>query len=98
MESYEIGYRGVINNKFLIDVYYYFSKYKDFIAREAVARGDSAGQPTNNLMYLLSPFTSDNYSFVVNSETPVKADGWGISLQYRVGKTYAITEMFTETN
>lgn len=91
MESYEIGYRGVINNVFLIDAYYYFSRYKDFIARQAVARGDSAGNPSNNLAYLASPFTSDNYAFVVNTSTPVKANGWGISLQYRIGKTYAVT-------
>ncbi len=44
MESYEVGYRGVINNKLLVDAYYYFSKYKNFIAREAVARGDSSEQ------------------------------------------------------
>ncbi|HYJ65755.1 MAG TPA: TonB-dependent receptor, partial [Parafilimonas sp.] len=96
MSSYEIGYRGVINNKLLIDVYYYFSKYKDFIGREAVARGDSvdAGgndHPTNNLVYLASPFTSTNYSFVVNSSTPVKANGWGIGAEYQLGKGYAVS-------
>lgn len=90
MESYEIGYRGIINNKFLVDAYYYFSKYKDFIARLAVARGAS-GNPATSIPELASPFTSTNYSFVVNSETPVKANGWGISLQYRVGKTYSLT-------
>ncbi len=95
MASYEIGYRGVINSKLLIDVYYYFSKYKDFIGREAVARGDSVDasgkhHPTNNLAYLASPFTSTNYSFVVNSSTPVKANGWGIGAEYQLGRGYAV--------
>lgn len=90
MESYEIGYRGIVNNKFFIDAYYYFSKYKDFIARLAVARGIS-GNPATSIPELANPFTSQNYSFVVNSETPVKANGWGISLQYRVGKAYTLT-------
>jgi len=90
MESYEIGYRGVINNKFIFDAYYYFCKYKDFIAREAVARGAS-GNPSTSVKELASPFTSTNYSFVVNSETPVKANGWGLGLEYRIGKTYSIT-------
>ena len=58
MSSYEIGYRGVINGKLLIDAYYYFSKYKDFIGREAVARGDSVDankvhHPTHNPAYLV---------------------------------------------
>jgi outer membrane receptor protein involved in Fe transport len=90
MESYEIGYRGVIGHKFYIDAYYYFSKYKDFIGREAVARGAS-GNPATSKAELLSPFTSTNYSFVVNSETPVQANGWGISGEYHFGKGYAIT-------
>lgn len=95
MESYEIGYRGVINNKLLVDVYYYFSKYKDFIARQAVARGDSTdangtSHPTNNIFYLASPFTSKNFSFVVNSSTPVKANGYGLSLAYQFDKGYTI--------
>ncbi|MEP6683586.1 MAG: carboxypeptidase-like regulatory domain-containing protein, partial [Parafilimonas sp.] len=93
MESYEVGYRGVINKKLLIDVYYYFSKYKNFIGREAVARGDSIDAvgnvyPSNNPANLANPFTSTNYSFVVNSSTPVKANGWGISLEYQLGKGY----------
>jgi hypothetical protein len=95
MESYEIGYRGVINRKLLIDAYYYFSQYKDFIGRKAVARGDSTGDdgdhhPTNNLAYLANPLTSANFSFVVNSSTPVKAHGWGISGQYQLNKGYTL--------
>lgn len=90
MESYEIGYRGIIDKKLLVDAYYYFSTYKDFIAREAVARGAS-GNPSTSVPELASPFTSINFSFVVNSPTPVKANGWGLSAEYNVGKGYAIS-------
>lgn len=90
MQSYEIGYRGVISSKLLIDAYFYFSKYQDFIAREAVARGAS-NNPATSIAELASPFTSSNYSFVVNSPTPVKANGWGISAEYQLGKGYEIT-------
>lgn len=89
MESYEIGYRGIVNNKLLIDAYYYYSQYKNFIGRVAVARGAS-GNPATSIPELASPFTTTNYSFVVNSETPVKANGWGLSLEYRLGKGYAV--------
>jgi outer membrane receptor protein involved in Fe transport len=90
MESYEIGYRGIIDKRLLIDAYYYFSKYKDFIAREAVARGAS-GDPSTSVPELASPFTTVNFSFVVNSPTPVKANGWGLSTEYRLGKGYSVT-------
>ncbi len=90
MESYEIGYRGIIDKKLLIDAYYYFSKYRDFIAREAVARGAS-GDPLTSVPELASPFTTTNFSFVVNSPTPVKANGWGLSAEYKIGKGYSFT-------
>jgi outer membrane receptor protein involved in Fe transport len=90
MQSYEIGYRGVISSKLLIDAYFYFSKYQNFIAREAVARGAS-NDPATSIAELASPFTSTNYSFVVNSPTPVKANGWGISAEYQLGKGYELT-------
>ncbi|NNV54715.1 TonB-dependent receptor plug domain-containing protein [Panacibacter sp. KCS-6] len=85
VQSFEIGYRGIIGKKLLVDAYYYNSKYKDFIARSAVGRGVS-GVPANVYTELASPFTTTNYSFVVNSPTPVKANGFGIGLDYQIGR------------
>lgn len=91
-QSYEVGYKGLFNNKLLIDVYGYYSKYKDFIGRVAVARGQSAStNPTTSFTELASPFTTTNYSFVTNTTTPVKAIGWGASVEYRLNKGYNIT-------
>jgi outer membrane receptor protein involved in Fe transport len=88
-QSYEIGYKGLFANKLLIDVYGYYSKYKDFIGRVAVARGQSAStNPAVSFTELASPFTTSNYSFVTNTTTPVKAIGWGASAQYQAGRGY----------
>lgn len=84
MNSFEVGYRGIIAKKLLLDVYYYTSKYQDFIARVAVGRGQS-GNPANTYTELASPFTTTNYSFVTNSPTPVKANGFGIGGDYQIG-------------
>jgi outer membrane receptor protein involved in Fe transport len=89
VESYELGYKGLIGNRLLIDVYGYYSRYKDFIARVAVGRGESESiDPKVFLNELYSPFTTNNYSFVTNSPTPVKAIGWGLSLQYQLKRGY----------
>jgi outer membrane receptor protein involved in Fe transport len=90
MQSFEVGYRGIIAKNFLVDAYYYFSKYQDFLGRTAVARG-SSGNPENAPVDLASPFTTTNFSFVQNSPTPVKATGWGISAQYHLRKGYSIS-------
>ena len=87
MQSYEVGYKGLLTEKILYDVYYYFSKYKDFIGRTAIGRGKS-GDPARAPIDLASPFTTDNISFVTNSATPVKAYGYGIGFEWNVCKKY----------
>jgi outer membrane receptor protein involved in Fe transport len=38
VESYEIGYRGLVTKKLLVDAYFYYSSYKDFLGKVAVGR------------------------------------------------------------
>ncbi len=92
VQSYEIGYRGLmLNQRLMIDVYGYYSKYEDFLGRVAVGRGASAStNPAVSLAELLSPFTTTNYSFITNTTTPVKAMGWGIGGEYRIYKGYTV--------
>lgn len=90
MQSYEIGYKGLLTKRLLLDAYYYYSKYKDFIGRTAIGRGKS-GDPARAAIDLASPFTTDNLSFVVNSPTPVKAHGYGVGIEWNVVKNYMFT-------
>jgi outer membrane receptor protein involved in Fe transport len=89
VRSYEIGYRGLLTKKLLLDFYGYYSRYQDFIGRVAVARGKS-GDPNRAATDLASPFTSDNYSFVFNTPNDVQAKGWGLSVNYLIGKGYEL--------
>jgi outer membrane receptor protein involved in Fe transport len=89
--SYELGYRGLVTPKFLIDAYVYYSRYKNFIGRVAVGRGQSEStNPTVVAQELASPFTTNNYSFVTNVDTEVKAYGWGVSLSYQLGNGFEL--------
>lgn len=90
MNSYEIGYRGVIENRLLLDAYVYYSVYKNFLAKVAAARGTS-GVPAQAPVDLLNPGTSENFSFPVNTTENVKAFGWGISADYRLPSNYVIS-------
>lgn len=85
--SYEIGYRGLLTSNLLVDAYGYYSRYQDFLGRKAVGRGVSA-DPAKTFVELASPFTTSNYSFISNSESVVKAIGWGVSVNYRFPKGY----------
>jgi outer membrane receptor protein involved in Fe transport len=90
MRSYEAGYRGLVTSKLLVDVYGYYSQYKDFIGRVAVGRGTS-GVAAQAPLDLASPFTTNNYSFVINTQNDVNAIGWGASLEYQAAKGYRAT-------
>jgi outer membrane receptor protein involved in Fe transport len=81
--SYEIGYRGVIKKKLLVDAYAYLSNYKNFLGRYAVAR-----PVNNNPAELLNPSTTESFSFVSNFTTPIKAIGWGLGLQYQLPRNF----------
>lgn len=85
--SYEVGYRGLITKDLLIDAYGYYSQYKDFLGRQAVGRPEYS---LTNKALLLSPFTTDNYSFIYNSKNTVDAIGWGVSVNYNLAKGYQV--------
>ncbi|MBI1342642.1 MAG: TonB-dependent receptor plug domain-containing protein [Terrimonas sp.] len=81
--STEFGYKGLIGKKLLLDAYYYFSKYTDFLA--AVAVGQSlTGSPAG----ILNPLTTRNLSYTENSASAVKANGWGFGLDYQMARGY----------
>lgn len=85
VNSFEIGYKGIIGKKLLLDAYAYYSSYQDFLVNEAVV------QARNLYKYeVYSPFTSNSLSYVQNSTTDVKAFGWGIGLEYLVYKNYTL--------
>jgi outer membrane receptor protein involved in Fe transport len=87
VSSFELGYRGLVTRRLLIDAYGYLSRYNDFIARVAVGRGRSA-VPAQAAIELASPFTTTNYSFVTNTDNTVKAFGYGLGVEYQIGRGF----------
>jgi hypothetical protein len=73
-QSVEIGYKGLINARFLIDAYAYAGSYKDFLGR--------------NVLY--QPSSQQLYSTVVNSSTNVKTHGFGIGIDYKIDRKYNV--------
>ena len=73
LRSFEIGYKSLIKDKLLIDMYAYFGKYTDFLGRIVVV------QPTRGVR----PF-----SIVVNSDNEVNTWGAGLGLDYKMVRNY----------
>ena len=86
VQSYEIGYKGIIGKRLLIDAYYYFSQYKDFIVNAAVVQGGNTGYKYE----VYSGFSSNSVSYNQNSSTSVKSNGWGVGIEYKLIKNYML--------
>lgn len=84
--SFEVGYKGILMKKLMVDAYAYYSRYQDFLATIVVGQSRD-GTPSG----LLNPFTTTNISYTQNAPETVKAIGWGIGLDYNVFKGYYLT-------
>ena len=89
VRSYELGYKGLIANKLLIDVYGYTGQYTDFIVR-VLGVQSKTGNPAD----LANPANQQIYSVPVNASTKVKTHGFGISLDYRLPRGFVIAGNF----
>lgn len=72
--SFEVGYKGLIAKKLLIDGYTYFGKYLNFLGRNA----------------LYQPSTGRVFSTVINSSTKVKTHGFGLGIDYQLPESYSL--------
>jgi outer membrane receptor protein involved in Fe transport len=87
-QSFEVGYKGLIANKLLIDVYAYWATYKDFLSTVNAyqARVASSGPGA-----LLSDASSFIYTVSVNTPGNVKTSGWGASVEYLLPKNFSVS-------
>ncbi|HTN05162.1 TonB-dependent receptor [Agriterribacter sp.] len=83
--SYEIGYKGLIAKKLLVDIYYYTGEYDNFIGRTLVARQVA---PQQNQIYSIvenaATMSSSGGGNVKIDPIKVKTSGYGIGLDYRL--------------
>jgi outer membrane receptor protein involved in Fe transport len=92
VETYEVGYKGLIGNKLFIDAYYYYNRFLNFLGTQTVVQGRqpvSLTDPTSTLQ-LISSATRNVYFYPVNSTTQIKNAGWAIGLDYLLPGNYTI--------
>ncbi len=82
--SYEIGYKGLFGKVFLLDAYFYWGQYQNFISSVNAVQsknGTIAGLASNYTVYSIS----------VTDPTPVTTQGWGVSAEYLLPHNFSIT-------
>ena len=84
LKSFEVGYKGLIGKKILVDVYGYFGKYDNFLGRVVVLQALHPGNPLD----LFSSSTSRAISVAVNSTSRVTTYGFGASVDYQMPNNF----------
>lgn len=79
VKTYEIGYKGMVTPKVLVDFYAYQSNFTNFSAGQVVA------QPSTTIAGSLNYF-----SFPSNVENEVVTNGWGLGVDYDLGKRWTL--------
>ncbi len=111
VNTYEVGYKGLVANKLLIDAYYYFSRYNDFITEIDLTQANvndvnASGQTplyagtTDNRQadrdaLVNESITGQRYGFDVNSGETVDAQGFAIGAEYSLPRGYSIGGNFS---
>lgn len=90
-QSFEVGYKGLIAQRLLIDVYAYWASYKDFLSGVTVIQARNAPTGPASFFDVLDANKRIGYSISVNTPGNVKTNGWGASAEYLLPKNFSIS-------
>ncbi|MEO7047759.1 MAG: TonB-dependent receptor, partial [Ferruginibacter sp.] len=82
-KAFEIGYKGLFNNKFMVDINYYYSSYTDFILNTVVIQPQSAIYGSDgkiNFDAASDILDGKIHAFQLYTNAPDKVSAQGISL------------------
>ena len=102
-KAFEFGYKGVVNDKLLIDVNYYHSSYTNFILNTVVIQPTNPvlgadGKPNIAAAGEVANRTVKAFQLYTNASDKVSAHGVSLGLTYLVGNSYVAGGNVTKSN
>ncbi len=104
IQSFEVGYKGLLGNKLLIDAAYYYNIYDDFIAQFRVRQinsdfnddgiiqaGEILAPGADTLPLLLSGTALNTFQLYTNVEETVKSQGAVVGFEYSLPKSFLLS-------
>ena len=100
VNTFEVGYKGLfMDGRLLIDAYYYYSVYNDFIAEidftQAVPNGLTGANPESGSQaqrdaIVNGTVNTQRFGFDINADGQVKSQGWALQVDYTLEGGYYI--------
>ncbi|MCB0279305.1 MAG: TonB-dependent receptor [Calditrichaeota bacterium] len=94
VSTWEVGYKGIINDEFYIDFNYYRSMYTDFIGGlNTVQPGNGIALPGAALDLATGNYRV--YQVDANSTSEVEAEGFSLGMNYSLTSQYSVNANYT---
>lgn len=100
VETFEVGYKGLLTSRLFVDANYYFSSYRDFILNQVVIRTDhpvlnsdgtvNAAAAADVLNNSSATPTSRLFQLYTNAHDRVTSQGATLGLTYALPKGYLV--------
>ncbi|SOE21195.1 TonB-dependent Receptor Plug Domain [Spirosomataceae bacterium TFI 002] len=90
IQSWEIGYKGIVGKKLFIDAYYYQSIYKNFIGGTEIVVGNSPAAPGLPDVTGIAIGDFSGFSRPANTDNDILATGWAIGANYSLPDGFSV--------
>ena len=99
VNTFEVGYKGLfMDGRLLVDAYYYYSRYSDFIAEidfvQAVPNGLTGAKENDSQairqQIIDGTIPTQRFGYDINAEGNVESQGWAAQVDYNFSKGYFI--------
>ncbi len=88
--TYEIGYKGIIAQKLIVDAYYYWSQYQNFLGGTTIVVSKGAAAPGLPVESGIGTGNFDGYSRTANSNEKINVRGFAVSLNYSLPRGFNV--------
>ncbi|WP_420387033.1 TonB-dependent receptor [Roseivirga sp.] len=99
VNTFEVGYKGLfMNGRLLVDAYYYYSRYSDFIAEidftQAVPNGLTGAKVNDDAairqQIVDGTVPTQRFGFDINADGNVESQGWAVQVDYTMNGGYFV--------
>ncbi|ADR23098.1 membrane protein [Marivirga tractuosa] len=90
VQSFEVGYKSVIDNKLMMDFVGYYNNYNSFIVQQRMRRAGLNPDGTPNPLTLLNGTADNTFQVYTNADEQISAYGFAGELNYSLPKKYTV--------
>lgn len=101
VNTFEVGYKGLfMDGRLLVDAYYYYSTYTDFIAEidftQALPDGNPSGTKVNDSQavrdqIVAGTIRTQRFGFDINATGKVESQGWAVGIDYSLANNFKLS-------